>query len=234
MKTYFDRLASELLEDPYFQKFKFRKRDSSLILKTKYGMQFIELNHWNYWNLTLVIHPQYLVRFDVLNKWFEKYSFKTLKDQRDGCYVGFTGYMLERQDSFEFSYNESEVQYRNKLQKLKECIIECSEFVFEEYSTLEKSYQKEVVPILDGRKTLPNVGADWFFENLTLCLIVQPENYEALKKIQLKHAEIMYKRGEPNISAYYERLPEILAYLESLKFKIGPNGRTQFEQSSKL
>lgn len=232
MKTYFNKLASELLEDPYFQKYKFRKRDSSLILKTKYGIQFIELQHWSCGNLILVIHPQYFVRFDVLSKWFEKYSFKTLRDQRDGWYVGFTGDMLSRQDSFEFSYNESAVRYRKELQKLKDCIIECSEYIFEEYSTLEKSYQKELVPILEGRKTLPNVGADWFFENLTLCKIVHPENYEALKAIHLKQAEIMYRRGEPNMSAYYERLPEILEYLENLEFKIGPNGYTQFEQSS--
>ena len=220
MKTYFDKLASELLEDHYFQKFKFRKRDSALIQKTKYGIQFIELHHWTYGNLTLVIHPQYFVRFDILSRWFEKFSFKTLRDQRDGWYVGFTGEMLGKQDSFEFPYHQSIVQYKNELQRLKDCIIECSEFVFEEYSTLEKSYQKELVPILEGRKTLPKVGAEWLFENLTLCKIVHPENYEKLKDIHIKRAQEMYERKEPNISKYYPHLDEILSYMENQEFKI--------------
>lgn len=41
-----------------------------------------------------------MVRFDILLKWFESYSFKSLQDQRDNPSVGFSGKMLERQDNF--------------------------------------------------------------------------------------------------------------------------------------
>lgn len=220
MSTYFDQVASELLEDHYFQKFKFRKYDSSLIQKTKHCIQIINLEHWNCFNISLSIRPHYGVRFELLCKWFEKFSFKSLKDQRNGCYVGFNGQMLGKQNTYEFPYYEAGQIYKDELKKLRDDIIECSEYVFDEYSTLEKAYQNKITPILEGKQKLPGVGADWFFENLTLCKIVHPENYETLKSIHLKHAEKMYERGEPNISAYYERLPEILEYLENLEFKI--------------
>ena len=48
----------------------------------------------------IIIYPIYMVRFDILLKWFERYSFKSLQDQRDNSSVNFSGKMLERQDNF--------------------------------------------------------------------------------------------------------------------------------------
>lgn len=42
MATYFETIISELLIDPYFDKFKFRKKDRSFRLKTCFGFQSIE------------------------------------------------------------------------------------------------------------------------------------------------------------------------------------------------
>lgn len=214
MKTYFDKIATELMEDPYFQKFKFRKRDSSLIQKTQYGRNIIHLEHWSCFNISLTIRPYYGIRFDKLCKWFEKFSFKTIADQRNGDYVGFYGDMLGKQQIYEFPYYETEPSLKKEVKKLKEDIIECSKHVFEEYDTLEKAYHKKITPILEGKQNLPRVGADWFFENLTLCKITHPENYKKLKDIHLRHAAEMNKREEPNMSIYYPRLNEILLYME--------------------
>lgn len=220
MRTFFDQVLSELMEDPYFHKFKFRKRDSSLNLKTNFGRQSILLEHWSYLNLSLIIRPLYEVRFDVLCRWFEKFSCRTLSDQRDDAYVGFTGDILGKQETFDFSYYESGVSYKNELKELKDCIIECSKHVFEEYSSLEVTYQKKIKPILEGKIDLPIVGAEWFFYNLTLCKIIHPEKYDELKYIHLKRAKEMYERNEPNMSIYYPRMDEILTYMENQKFKI--------------
>ncbi len=220
MKTYFDQIASELLEDPYFQKFKFRKRDSSLIQKTVYGRQIIQLEHWNCLNISLTIRPYYGVRFDVLCKWFEKFSFRTLSDQRDDDYIGFSGKMLGKESMYEFPYYETGPIYKSELKKLRDDIIECSEYVFSEFDTLEKAYKKKIIPILEGKQSLPIVGAEWLFENLTLCRILHPEKYDQLKAIHLKHAEEMNRRGELNISEYFPRLDEILTYMENQDFKI--------------
>ena len=220
MKTYFDQVISNLLEDSYFNKFKYRKRDSSLIQKTAYGSNRIHLRHWSCFNISLDIEPQYLVRFDVLSKWFEKFSFKPLRSQRDGWYKGFSGDMLGKGRLVEFACYEEEKKCLNNIELLKNCIIECSEYVFDECSTLEKAYEKEIVPLLKGEKELRKVGADWFFENLTLCRIVDPKNYERLKEIHLKHAKGMFEREEPNMSFYYPRLDEILTYMENFDLKI--------------
>lgn len=220
LKILFNLILSELTEDAFFKDFKLRKRDSSLIRKTKLGKNIIMLDHWDGYHDghdVMVVYPQYLVRYDILSKWFEKFSFKSLQDQRDGCYVGFSGEMLGSQDRFMFRYDRSNLM--SELVRLKECIKRDGSEVFDAYSSLDKAYDRKIAPVLTGTTALPIIGADWFFENLTLCRIVHPEEYEKLKEIHLKHAEAMYGREEPNISKYYDRLSEILTYLENVELK---------------
>ena len=42
----FDKIIKDLLNLDFFSEYKFRKRDSSFLLKTKGGKQFIEMDHW--------------------------------------------------------------------------------------------------------------------------------------------------------------------------------------------
>ena len=76
------------------------------MLKTKGGKQFIEMDHWiDEATSSLVIYPIYGVRFDILSKWFEKFSMKNLQDQRDRASIAFSGDMLSMQDKFYFNLN---------------------------------------------------------------------------------------------------------------------------------
>ena len=223
MKTYFETILGELLDHPYLHQFKYRKRGSFLIKKTSYGKELIQLDHWNSWNISLTVRPIYGVRFDILSKWFEKFSVRTLVDQRDDFSVMFEGDILGRPRMFEFKYYDTGLSYRKELASLCESLIECSKFVFNAYSSLDKMYEKEIVPILSESKTLPSTGVEWLFESLTLCMIVHPENYQKLKDILLKHVNEMMRYNEPNISLYYPRLSEILSYLENQNFDASKN-----------
>ena len=63
----FDKIIKDLLQLNFFSEYKFRKRDSSFLLKTKGGKQFIEMDHWiDEATSSLVIYPIYGVRFDIL------------------------------------------------------------------------------------------------------------------------------------------------------------------------
>ena len=42
----FDKIIKDLLNLDFFSEYKFRKRDSSFLLKTKGGKQFIEMDYW--------------------------------------------------------------------------------------------------------------------------------------------------------------------------------------------
>lgn len=76
----FDKIIKDLLNLNFFSEYKFRKRDSSFLLKTKGGKQIIEMDHWiDEATSSLVIYPIYGVRFDILSKWFEKFSMKICK-----------------------------------------------------------------------------------------------------------------------------------------------------------
>ena len=46
MDFIFNEIITDLIQFDFFSEYKFRKRDSSLILKTKEGKQIIELDHW--------------------------------------------------------------------------------------------------------------------------------------------------------------------------------------------
>ena len=99
------------------------------------------------------------------------------------------------------------IRFYAKVQK-------CAEYVFSEYSSLDKLYNKTIVPILNGEVSLPDVGADWIFIDLALCKIVNPSNFHKLKQIILSHVRKMYMCKEPNILYYYDNLEDILQHLE--------------------
>ena len=189
------------------------KRDYSLFFKTESGKQFIELDHWRDRDTTssLVIYPIYGVRFDILHKWFEKFSVKTLQDQRDRASISFSGSMLGLQDELNFDTNGD--GYSNEFENFQ-IILKCAEYVFSEYSSLDKLYNKTLLPVLDGETELPDVGADWIFIGMALCKLVAPANFDKLKQIILSHVEKMYAHQEPNILDYYDRFEDIFHYLE--------------------
>lgn len=161
----------------------------------------------------LVIYPIYGVRFDVLLKWFEKFSVKTLQDQRDRPSISFTGNMLSQQDKFYFPLTTD--NYNQEFDNIETHLINCSEYVFSTYSSLSALYNREIEPILHGSSKLPDVGADWIFIDLALCKLVKPQNLQTLKQIIFDHAKQMYENQEPNIMDYYDRLEDIFHYLET-------------------
>ncbi len=209
-KELFLTIVERLKTEPFLSGFKFRKRDSTLFRSDGDLRQSIELDHWAKFGL-LIIYPIYGVRFDILLKWFEQYSFKTLQNQRDTPSVGFTGNMLHKEDKFAITENDFEQRYMT----LRDSLAECTNMVFSAYTSLQNMYNLEIIPLLDGKKQLPDVGADWVFRNLTLTRIVSPHDYEKVKALILSQVRFMAGRNEPNIIEYIPRLDEIISTMES-------------------
>ncbi len=115
------------------------------------------MDHWiDEATSSLVIYPIYGVRFDILSKWFEKFSMKNLQDQRDRASIGFSGDMLSMQDKFYFNLNGE--KYATDFNELQAKVQKCTEYVFSEYSSLDKLYNKTILPFLNGEVYLPDVG----------------------------------------------------------------------------
>lgn len=205
----FNTIVERLKTESFLSGFKFRKRDSSFLKQDGDLRQSIELDHWSKYGL-LIIYPIYGVRFDILLKWFEIYSFKTLQDQRDIPSVGFTGNMIGKRDKFAITEDELERGYA----MLRDSLAECTDMVFSAYTSLQNMYNLEIIPLLEGRKELPDVGADWVFRNLTLTRIVSPDDYERVKELILAQVRFMAGRNEPNIVEYMPRLDEIISAME--------------------
>lgn len=209
-------IAAYLLEDDFFENFKLRKKDCSIIKKFSDGYEKVELQNWidtNHREKELVILPVYSRRFDVLHKWFEKYSFKTISDQRDAYSIGFEGLMLGKKNEYHFSVSE---RHCSEWEAFRNDVVANARGVFRNFTSLAEVYEYLVYPVVIGKKMPPDIGADWVFEYLLLTKIVDEKNYGRAKKTIMDRVEEMNNRGEPNIERYYENLEKILLHLEAL------------------
>ena len=208
-KELFQLAIERLKTEPFLNGFKFRKRDSSFIKQEGGLRRHIELDHWSKEGV-LIVYPIYMVRFDILLKWFEPYNVKSPQDQQDNPSIGFTGNMLGRQDKFRITESTFEQDYTT----LRDSLSECSDIVFSSYNSLRDMYDRVIIPILESKQALPDVGADWAFKYLTLTRIESPEDYPAVKELVLAQVHKMAERHEPNIMDYFPRLDEIISVME--------------------
>lgn len=202
-------VVERLKAEPFLKGFKFRKRDYSFIQQVEGLRRHIELDHWTKGGV-LIVYPIYMVRFDILLKWFEPYNVKSRQTQQDNPSVGFTGNMLGRRDKFTISEANLECDYS----KLCVTLADCCGIVFQAYTSLRDMFDREIIPRLEGKRALPDVGADWAFKYLTLTRIVSPEDYPAVKELVLAQVQKMANRHEPNVIDYFSRLDEIISVME--------------------
>ena len=230
--------ASELLEkittllstEEFFRDFKFQKSNRCFISKNGGFRKDVRLPCAHYYDV-IHLHPTYGVKFDVLLNWFKKYNFRTTQDQRDDYSFGFTSSMLGKKSSdYEFSLDGKD--FDSKFEFFKKELFECSNWVFTNYATLDLAYQHEIIPLLNGDKEMPDGGIEWAFSDLTLCRIVSPQNYGAFKKMILERIEFLHSRNEPNLARYYDKLDEIIAYMEGLSIEELENYKLSKEKSN--
>lgn len=215
----FSGVVEKLKNEDIFSGYKYRKRDYRLIKKEAYGFTAIELQFWDGFDLqrnkrALVIKPLYLKRFDILHKWFEQFSFKSLLDQRDNYSIGFDGKMLGKQNEFFFLLSLEDFDRDYSI--FKSAIFSNVQYLNKKFSSTLDLYHYLLDPILIGKNAeLPNNGADWVFEYLTLAKIEKPDTYLKIKTLIMDQVEALNKRGEPNIIEYYPKMNLILKVLES-------------------
>ena len=208
----FDTIISDIKNDSFFTEYKYKKSENMLYHREGNSTLFVELDHWQDYG-ECIIYIIYGRRFDILTKWFEKFSFKTLKDQRNNpnFYYSNKAFGLDETISFKYDLSDFEI----KIDYLKRTLKECMTTVAKSYETLEDYYCLDIAPILKGELELPDVGADWVFIDLTLAYLVHPEKYPEFKSKMLGHIDWMHRRNEPNIKEYYDKLDEIISYMEN-------------------
>lgn len=217
-------MLERLKSESFFSDFKLKKSDKSLIRKFDWGWQRVILDHYNSFDLerndlALQVMPNYEIRFNILHKWFEKFSRRTLSDQRDTYSIGFNENMLGKSKHFlGFLFLENRKDYELDYEVMKNDILEHASHVFNCFKTINDLYDYKVNDVLKGKKTFPTAGADWIFEDLFMTRIVNPEQYDYVKKLILEHVDKLRYREhpEPNVTIYYDRIPEIISYLESM------------------
>lgn len=221
------KIMETIFSDSYFHNWAIRKSDNAIICKTEYGYKRIIFWYHNGYDLTrddlaLEVRPNYEIRFNVLHKWFEKYSKRTLKDQRDDYSVGFVGWMIGAKD--EFCFLENRKEYEKDLRELYIEVVENSKLIFNKYSSLQDYYRYIVEETINGKSKWPDQGIEWAMGFLIGTKIVAPSDYQRVKEAVLQKIEMMKDRKEPNIMMYYDNLPMILEDLENTDFSSGKWG----------
>ncbi len=208
----FNRIVSDIEAANILPGYKFRKRDSRFILKTEWGQFFVELDHWSYFGYALTIRIIFMVRYNILHKWTETFSKLSKIDQRDrGTFFSKPNFAYKK--TFEFIQDCS--NYQEECASLISTLKTVMEYTQQAYATMEKAFEKEISPILQGKAELPDIAAEWAFHYLAMCLLCAPERYEEFKAMVLKRLEWLNNRNEPNVIKYYADLDKILAYLET-------------------
>ena len=213
-KSLIDKIIEEIKTDAFFDNYKYKKSEMEMCCNLNDAHLYIGLEHWrDYDTKKLVISPIYGKHFNILTKWFEKFSFKTLRDQRNNpnFYFSNEAFGLDETISFRYDFSDFEI----KMDYLKKTLKGCITTVAKSYETLEDYYRLDIAPILDGEQELPDVGADWIFIDLTLTHLVRPDKYPEFKSKILERVEWMHRRNEPNVEHYYDRMDEIISYMEN-------------------
>ncbi len=209
-----DQIVKDIKLDSFFDEYKYKRTISTFFKKSENSYLAIGLGHKRDWlNDAIVIAPMYGKHFFILTKWFEKFSFKTLQDQRTNDNVCTLNDRYGIENNISFKYDLSD--YDEKIQYLIKVIKELVTRFDQDYATLEDFYNRDVVPKLDGIQQFKTFGADWIFQYLTLGHLVDPDRYPELKVKLLEHVEWMHSRNEPNVARYYDRLDEIISYMEN-------------------
>ncbi len=210
----FKTIVSDILSDDFFSDYKFTRLKNMLLLRNDDGFVCAELDHWrDYEDESCVIRPIYGRHFDILAKWFEKYDVIPLNFQRSSLQIMRYNKGSEEDQEITFKYNFSD--YEEKFPQLCSTLKENLSDMCEEYATLNDFYSKIVVPQIKGEEELPEAGANWIFEYLTLGYLVDRDNYPTLKKKVLERAEWLLHHHELNVAEYYDRMDEIISYMEN-------------------
>ncbi|MDE5882159.1 MAG: hypothetical protein K2H60_10550 [Muribaculaceae bacterium] len=215
----YERIVELLKQEPLLQDFKYVKSEYAFVKKVDGVKYWLHLYHFFTFNISMTIQPATYVRYDVLEKWWGKFDFISARDHRAIYTAGVSTDMIGFYPFFDFDYDGSNFDEMYPL--LREATIQCAEYTFSTFKTLEDFYKEKVLPVLKGKEIPPQLGCKWVFEYLTVCRIVHPEFYEKLKEVVMYYVEDRTIAQEPNIMKFAGKWDEILAYLESLDFSSG-------------
>lgn len=215
-KKLFDSIIADVKSDEFFKNYKFRKSDNDLYYSAHGECIMVNFHHYrdfDYPDESCVIELIYGKRFNVLTKWFEKFSVMPLSSQRTNPDFRIFGYEFGDEKEITFKYNFSDYDY--KLQRMLIQLKKNISKMEETYATMTDYYNADVKPILQGEKKFQDIGAVWIFIDMALTYLVDKDNYPKFKKMMFEHIEWMYKRHEPNVEDYYGRFEEIFTYMEN-------------------
>ena len=109
---------------------------------------------------TVCALPTYLKRFEVLHKWFEKYSTIRLVDLRSWGSVGFSDDMVYGKWTF-FQFYQDGTNFESEYKKIYEHITTGVNYLESNFRTLQQLYDYKVKPVLNGESLMkwkPNIS----------------------------------------------------------------------------
>ena len=215
----YERIVERLKEEPCLKDFEYVKHRYSFIMKKGEANIMLRLDHYFTFNLFMGLHPVADVFFRNLH-WFEKFSYRSPSDQRYSHTIGAASFprKLGMEGDFTFRYDQEDFEevYSKVVVVVRALVAD----ITTTFPTIESYFNVVVRPEMNGEEKFPDNGADWVFEYLAACRIVEPESYPKLKERIMAFIR-KQETWEPNIQAYIGKWDDIFTYLERLDFSSG-------------
>lgn len=222
MVDFHNKILPLLQKEESLKQFKFLKKYNSLRQKTDFGFYNIEFyTHKSYDierdNPALQVYPVFGVRFDIVTKWFEKFSFKSVSDQRNNSTVFADGKAFDKQDKFYFL--DSGQGFENDYSNFRNKVIDVSTYYFSKYRSIDDYFSNDVLPVLNKEQEMYDIGADWIFEYLAAVKLCQFDRYDEMTNLLKDQIKFMNSRNEPNVSMYNDKFDYIFKELRGIELR---------------
>lgn len=225
-KEIYESLVDVLSSIDFFKYYKWNKGWKMLIEKSENTVKSIEFRLFQSVSderddiFSFALTVTITIRFKILHEWFEEfYQGSSIRDYKKKS-IKFKNVFTHGDGGYLYFHSDGK-NLKSTLLKAKNRIFDESTSFFESFKSLEDTYNNLIEPILERPEILKkklNSGTPWIFEYLALTKIVEPSEYEALKKILGKHLKELYEDEEINALDYYPIYNKAIEKLESITF----------------
>lgn len=164
----------------------------------------------------------FLVRYDIVQKWREPYTFSELKYQRTSFTISKSLYHLDKEAIYCDTIHKDENLYKIESKVFTDKLISVAKQFLRRYSSLKKIYREIVLPILLKDPNEHHYScSDALYDRLTVCRIVAPELYPLLKEILYDEFKERYyiEAGHRSLNPGPDQADKVLSALECVDFK---------------
>lgn len=223
-KEFFIQICEYLHEFTPLNEFKFSASLNEFKLRFPGGWQSVNMapTFWSFLDV-FDISPYFDIRFDVAQRWFEKFGYRDVKSQRADGLLDFEDFPPAF-NSVKYEIDPNLFTQQNLL-RIQKMILDNTSTMCRKCYSLTSFFENFIIPVIEGNNEIGTEGnMEHLFYYSAICWIVSPENFPLWKKKADSTAAFLTERmnnrrlEDPLWSSFAYRYDEIMDYLVHYDF----------------